>query len=335
MRRLALLLLAALPAAAQAPESPAGPAENRLDEANREAAERVLRTAEREGAAITNRLRGLRAEDVLVVGGLFDYVQELLVAWRCPHTVIRPDELEHRLEPPFERRVVLLNCHLLDRTFPHHHAQAGDPDAEEAQRRLERVIEEAGLDGPTAPGKALRERFSEVARFAGSDYSEAGLARLGEAVEAGAWAWSSDWAVLALERALKGRIRWTGRSTVEETVEVAPSLAARRHPLLEGVFDAQAGDRPPRWWLETESYLFSVRGKHTVLVESRQLGARYGGNRNVAVLLEPGKGRVLHCLSHGYLQRGSAGDLGAMQRMLLNFLLAKSLENWRREQAAD
>jgi len=334
-------VLLALPCASQeegngggagegAPAAGPGPAESRLDDANREAAERVLRTAEREGAAITNRLAGLKAEDVIVVGGLFDFVQELLTAWRCPHTVIRPDELEHRLAPPFERKVVLLDCTLLDREFAASLPVAPDPPPAEARRRLERVIAEAGLDGPTAPGKALRERFSEVARFAGSDYSEAGLARLGEAVLAGAWVYSSDWAVLAVERALKGRIRWTGRSTVEETVEVAPSLAGRGDPMLAGVFDAQA-DGKPRWWLETESYLFSVRGRHTVLIESRQLGARYGGNRNVVVVLDCGAGRALHCLSHAYLQRGNADDLGAMQRLVLNWLLAKSLQNWRRD----
>ena len=71
-------------------QDPGTPANNRLDDANKKATQRVLKTLEREGADITNRLRGLRKEDVIVVGGLFDFVQEILVAYRCPHTVIAP-----------------------------------------------------------------------------------------------------------------------------------------------------------------------------------------------------------------------------------------------------
>ena len=51
----------------------------------------------------------------------------------------------------------------------------------------------------------------------------------------------------------------------------ARSPAGKRHPLLEGVFTPGA---KPRWWLETESYLFTVKGRHKILVESRALGAQ-------------------------------------------------------------
>ena len=108
---------------------------------------------------------------------------------------------------------------------------------------------------------------------------------------------SSDWAVLALERALPGTVRWTGHTTYEETVEVIPGMTGKRHSLMKGVFGKPA---KARWWLETEAYLFAVKGKHKRLVESRQLAARYHGNKNIAVLFEPGKGRVLHnVLGHG------------------------------------
>jgi hypothetical protein len=52
------------------------------------------------------------------------------------------------------------------------------------------------------------------------------------------------------------------------------------------------------------------------------------------VLAEAGKGRVLHALPHAYLVRGGASDLCAMQKLLVNLLLAKSLENWKRRPPA-
>jgi hypothetical protein len=308
-----------------------GPAETRLDEANRQAAARVHRTFARQGRMLSTQFKGLSKRDVIVVGGLFDFIQEVLAAYRLEHTVLTPAELEHHPLPEPERKLFFLNCHLLDRRFPASQPAAPRRSDEQAAKRLRSVLKEAGLDGADAPGKAIRERFAEVCHFAGSDYSLAGLRRLGAAIRAGAWAVSTDWAVLALERALPGRIRWTGRTTFEEKVDVTPSLAGRRHPLLKGVFPD-----PPRarWWIETEGYLFAVgKGRATVLIESRALGARYRGNRSVVVLLEPGKGRVLHALTHGYLQKGKAEDKGVMQKLLLNFVIAKSLQNHERARA--
>ena len=136
--------------------------------------------------------------------------------------------------------------------------------------------------------------------------------------------------MLAWERALPGTIRWTGRTTFEETVEVRPALAGRRHSLLKNVFPA----RKAKWWIESEGYLFKVKGRHTLLVESRALAARTRGNKNVVVVVEPGKGRVVHALTHGYLQRGREDDVSVMQRLILNVLLEKSLQNYERARAA-
>ncbi|MHC4492124.1 MAG: hypothetical protein ACYTDU_10915 [Planctomycetota bacterium] len=324
MRRVAPLLLLAGFLLGQEP----GPADTRLDPANQQAAARVYRTFAKQGKLFSTQFKGLRKEDVIVVGGLFDFVQEVLAAYRLEHTVLTPAELEHHPLPEPERKVFLLNCHLLDRRFPPSQRAAGRASDEEAARRLRQVLKQAGLDGAGAPGQAIRERFAEVSHFAGSDYSQAGLKRLGGAIRAGAWAVSTDWAVLALEKALPGLIRWTGHTTFEEKVEVRPSLAGRRHPLLEDVFPDPA---KAKWWIEAEGYLFATgKGRATVLIESRALGARYRGNRSVVVLLEPGRGRVLHALTHGYLQRGKAEDIGVMQKLLLKFLIGKSLQNYER-----
>jgi hypothetical protein len=307
-------------------QEPDEPAESRLDDENRRAAAEVRRTFAREGKHLPAQLRGLRKEDLIVVGGLFDFVQEVLTAHRVEHTVITPAELEHHPLEEAWRKVFLLNCHLIDRRFPASEPARPRPTDGEAQATLERVLKEAGLQGDTSPGKAIRERFGEVRHFAGSDYTEKGLARLGSAIREGAWAMSTDWAVLIWEKALPGTLRWTGRTTFEETVEVKPALAGRRDPLLEGVFPEPRA----RWWIETESYLFAAEGRFRTLVESTQLAARCGGNRNVVVLVEAGKGKVLHALTHAYLVRGSEKDLSAMQRLLVNLLVTKSLENWNR-----
>ncbi|MFI5402816.1 MAG: hypothetical protein ACHQ1G_07765 [Planctomycetota bacterium] len=322
MRRAAALLLASLALGQEAD----GPAESRLDEANRKAAAEVRRTFAREGRLLSTQLLGLKKEDLIVVGGLFDFAQEVLTAHRVEHTVITPAELEHHpLDNP-ERKVFLLNCHLLDRTFAA--STPPRPRATDAEAKTTRGPVRAGAvrRGDPSPRKAIRERFGEVSHFAGSDYTEKGLARLGAAVRAGAWAMSTDWAVLAWEKALPGTIRWTGRTTFEEMIEVRPALAGRRNALIEGVFP----EPKARWWIETESYLFAVEGRHTLLVDSGQLGARYGGNRNVVVLAEAGKGKVLHALAHAYLVKGNEKDLSAMQRLLVNLLVAKSLENWKK-----
>jgi hypothetical protein len=322
VRRAAALLLASLALGQEAD----GPAQSRLDEANQKAAADVRRTFAREGTELSTQMKGLRKEDLIVVGGLFDFVQEVLTAHRIEHTVITPAELEYvPLKEP-ERKLFLLNCHLIDRKFPASEPQHPRPSDAEAKATLARVLKEAELDGDTAPGKAIRDRFADVCQFAGSDYTEKGLARLGAAIRDGAWAMSTDWAVLVWEKALPGTLRWTGHTTFEETIEVRPALAGRRDPLLEGVFPEPTA----RWWIETEAYLFAASGKYRVLVDSTQLGARYGGNRNVVVLAEAGKGKVLHALPHAYLAKGNEKDLCAMQRLLINFLLAKSLENWKK-----
>ena len=329
MRKPAAILLAAA-VLAQDPGEPE-PAGNRLDEANKKAAEKVYRTVADAGSPIRNRLRGLRKEDVIVVGGLFDFVQEVLRAYRCPFTVITPAELEHHPLDPAPFKIIFLNCHYMDRNFPAGQERRARPSKAAAAARLERVLEKAGLSEANSPGQAIRKRFAEVSYFAGSKYSLAGLKRLGAAIKQGAWVMSTDWAVLALEKALPGwGIRWTGRSTYEETIEVRPGLTGKRHSLLKGVFGL-----PPkaRWWLETEAYLFRVKGRHKLLVESRKLAARYHGNKNVVALLEPGKGRVMHALSHGWLQKGRADDISVMHKLMLNYLTEKSIRNWRLRRA--
>jgi len=320
MRRLWGILFAALLCAGEE-----GSATTRMDEANKKAADQVYRTVADPTYGITNRLRGLRKEDVIVVGGLFDFVQEMLVALRCPHTVITPAQLDkHSFDP--DRQVVFLNCHLMGKTFAKSNLDAPAPTPEKADEILKETLREAGLDENNAPGAAIRARFEEVKFFAGSTYSLAGLHRLGGFVQKGGWVLSTDWAILAIEVACPGAFRTTGQKTFEEVVEVRPTAAGLRHPLLEGCFPEQP--QKARWWIETEAYLFRiVSPKGKTLVESNQLGARYGGNRNVVAMVEEGKGLLVHTLSHGYQQKGVAKDLSSMHRLVANLLILRSKHN--------
>lgn len=325
MRKSLLLLLAA---AALGQDE--GPAKNRLDEANRAAAEKVYRTVADPTYGITNRLRGLAKEDVVVVGGLFDFVQEILVAYRCPFTEISPTQLDKFSFNP-ERQILFLNCHLINDKFPQSNMAVQELTEEEAQRNLERVLKESGLTDETAPGNAIRKRFEEVKMFAGATYSMAALHRMGSFVQKGGWIFSTDWAILAVQAACPNTLQATGAKTFEETIEVTPSAFGRRSPLLEGAFEP--GKPRARWWVEVESYLFDLKSPRArLLVESSQLAARYGGNRNVVAMVEEGKGRIVHALSHGYLQKGTAADMGVMQRLVVNLLMERSLMNWKRDQ---
>ena len=85
MRRTAALLLASLALGQEGDE----PAQSRLDEANRKAAADVRRTFAREGVMLTTQMKGLRKEDLIVVGGLFDFVQEVLTAHKIEARVRR------------------------------------------------------------------------------------------------------------------------------------------------------------------------------------------------------------------------------------------------------
>ena len=275
-------------------------------------------------------MRHFKKDDVIVVGGLFDFVQEILVSFDCPHTVVTCEELDDLQFNP-QRQVLLLNCHLLDKQFPESNRGSKRPGAAEAERRLERTLHDAGLTGQDAPGAAIRKRFGEIKYFAATDYSQGAIRRIGSFIKRGGWAMSTDWALLVVERALPRTIAWTGRKTFEERIEVRPAAGARKRALLNGVFPDKG---KPRWWVEQGSYLFKIRGgKVRKLVESRQLGARYGGNRNIAVLVEAGKGRVLHALSHFYLQSAKQEDAASMQMLLLNFLVERITLVHRAEEA--
>ena len=82
---------------------------------------------------------------------------------------------------------------------------------------------------------------------------------------------------------------------------MAIQVRSQDNPFLRGVMD---GSDDPQWWLEASSYPVRIldAGRVEVLIDSRELGLRYGESA-VAVLFHEGEGEVFHMISHYYLQR--------------------------------
>jgi hypothetical protein len=149
---------------------------------------------------------------------------------------------------------------------------------------------------------------------------DAGVRRLREFVDRGGYLFTTDWAVLhILEPGFPGLVRYTRRPTRDDVVSIRVL-----EPLHLFLMQVLTGRDRHLWWLENQSYPFRIldRRRVEVLIDSEELGRKYGA-RPVAVTFRHGRGRVVHIISHAYLQRTElrterdrlaakafAGDLG-------------------------
>ncbi|MBI5711386.1 MAG: hypothetical protein HZC42_13965 [Candidatus Eisenbacteria bacterium] len=125
------------------------------------------------------------------------------------------------------------------------------------------------------------------------------LRRLVQWVREGGHLGTTDWALKhLLERAFPGRVKYTGGSIPDCVVRVEP---VGDHPLLAGF---REDGRDPLWWMEGASYPCEVldRDRVRVLVKSAEVGRRFGADA-VVVEWDEGEGRIVHLVSHLYLQR--------------------------------
>ena len=127
-----------------------------------------------------------------------------------------------------------------------------------------------------------------------------GARRLRAFVDRGGLLFTTDWAVLhLLEPAFPRTIRYTRRPTRDDVV----SIRALRpeHLLLEHVL---TGSDRHLWWLENRSYPIEIldRRRVEVLIDSPEMLRKYGAGP-IAVTFRSGRGRVVHIVSHAYLQR--------------------------------
>jgi hypothetical protein len=102
-----------------------------------------------------------------------------------------------------------------------------------------------------------------------------------------------------LEKAFPGMLRYTRRPTRDDVVAIR--VLKPDHRLLQHVL---TGDSAHVWWLEDQSYPFTVVNRRAVdvLVDSPEMAKKYGSGAVVAAF-RAGRGQVVHMISHLYLQR--------------------------------
>lgn len=116
---------------------------------------------------------------------------------------------------------------------------------------------------------------------------------------------TTDWALQnVLEKAFPDKVRYNQRATGDEVVRI--TVKDPENPIVKGFLEAE-GD--PLWWLEGSSYPIEILDKENVkvLVYSNELKERYGESP-VIIEFEHGEGKVIHMISHFYLQRTETRD---------------------------
>ena len=133
----------------------------------------------------------------------------------------------------------------------------------------------------------------------GDGIGETALRRIAQWVREGGHLGTTDWALRhVIERAFPDKVRHNGRSIHDCVVPVEP--APGEHPLLDGF---REDGRVPRWWIEASSFPCEVIDPAVrVLVRSAEVGARWGADA-IVVEWDEGGGKVVHLVSHLYLQR--------------------------------
>ena len=148
-----------------------------------------------------------------------------------------------------------------------------------------------------------------------------GIEKVRKFVKAGGFLYTTDWALkFVLEKAFPGYVSFNGRKTGDDVVEV--DVQKKDSAFLQHV---KLADDKPKWWLEGSSYPIEIENeeKVDVLIESKEMKKRYG-EAPIAVEFDYGDGKVLHIVSHFYLQRNE----------LRNDNEKKSGEEWVEENAS-
>lgn len=116
---------------------------------------------------------------------------------------------------------------------------------------------------------------------------------------------TTDWALQnVLEVGFPDKVRYNQNPTGDEVVRI--TVKEPDNPSVKGFLEA---DGDPLWWLEGSSYPIEILDKENVkvLVLSKELKEKYG-EEPVIIEFEHGKGKVIHMISHFYLQRTETRD---------------------------
>ncbi|MHA1419741.1 MAG: hypothetical protein ACTSVO_09755 [Candidatus Heimdallarchaeaceae archaeon] len=116
---------------------------------------------------------------------------------------------------------------------------------------------------------------------------------------------TTDWALQnVLEKGFPDKVKYNQNPTGDEVVRI--TVKNPDNPIVKGFLEA---DGDPLWWLEGSSYPIEILDKKNVkvLVYSNELKTKYGESP-VIVEFEHGEGKVIHMISHFYLQRTETRD---------------------------
>lgn len=232
----------------------AGPplGEQKMARAN-EAASKVVRgRMETERPDDFKLLESVEKAEIIVIGGSYDRVEDVLNAVGVPHLVVSPGELNHiELNA---KQLVMVNC--------------------------------PGTIGP------------------------AGISKLQKFVRAGGFLYTTDWALTnVVQKAFPGYIKYNKRPTANDIVQV--EVSGKDNVFLQHI---QLSRSEPKWWLEGSSYPVKVLRPREVevLITSKEMGKKYG-EQAIAVTFPYGDGRVLHIVSHFYLQQNETRTVAENQ----------------------
>ncbi len=135
--------------------------------------------------------------------------------------------------------------------------------------------------------------------------SDQAVRKLATFVKAGGLLVTTDWALSnVLEKAFPEKVRYNQNPTGDEVVRII--VADKKNPIVSDFLDSKT---EPLWWLEGSSYPIQVLDKEnvTILIYSNELKEKYGESP-VIIEFEEGKGKVVHMISHFYLQRTETRD---------------------------
>ncbi len=175
-------------------------------------------------------------------------------------------------------------------------------------------IEHAALRAQTVKENGLNPKQIVLVNCEGSADSETSM-MLQWFVLTGGYMATTDWAVVnALRNTFPDIVVKYGRQSTGNDVVIAEEAAAG-HPVLQEVFQPYVA---PKWWLEIAAFPLEVSDpvRATVLVDSLQMFGRYGRS-SLMVVFDAGLGRVMHSVSHFFLQtEGLAKETGALRRRI-------------------
>lgn len=169
------------------------------------------------------------------------------------------------------------------------------------------------VEGEQVPDYNLEDYRLMIVNCPGNDLPTKQVRRF---VAQGGYLLTTDWCLNnLLEEAFPGYLRWSGNSTRDEAVKV--NIADFRHPFIKELDP----NIKLNWWLDGASHpIVVLNSAVTVLVESDELGKRYGYPA-VLVTFDYQRGKVAHMISHVYLEeKVGSKDVYAAQYIISNIV---------------